>query len=232
MSVINFTVEYDVLAATQDSDDPGADADLLALIGEVDFTAQFSDLKAIQAPTYSPRPTGFKLLKFTGYLDGGRLKSQRGGTVGVRLPANDPVFGLDRLVYKVDFRLTTPGGQPVRVESGYLEAPSTDITLNLSTELANTGSPASPVNRIAPGAVRFEDGDVVFSFGGVDIPNRIPFAEQVAAVVSAAEEAAEVAVAAEIAQLNIVIGPVDGGDLDSNDEFPMAFPILLVSEGS
>lgn len=139
MSILNFTVEYDLLAAAPDSTDSGVDADLLALIGEVDFTPQFNDNRAIQAPTYLPRPTGFKILKFTGYLDSdGRLKSSRAGSVGVRLPANDPAYDLDRMVYRVDFRLTTPAGQPVHIDSGYINAPSTDITVNLANELASS----------------------------------------------------------------------------------------------
>lgn len=174
MSVTNFTVEYDLLALAPDSLDMGADVDLVALIGEVDFIAQFSDSKAIQAPTYDPRPTGFKVLKFTGYLDtDGRLKSARSGAIGVRLPALDPTYGIDRLVYRVEFRLTTPVGQRVNVDPGYLEAPDSDITVNLATELATTGSAASPVNRIAPGAVRMVDGKLQFSYAGVDIPDAV-----------------------------------------------------------
>lgn len=146
MSIINFTVEYDLFSSQTDSTDVGIDADLVPLIGTVTFTPQVTDDKAVLAPSYTPRPAGFKLMPFVGYLDSdGQLKSAPGGEVGVRLWANDPVLELDRLTYKVDFNLRTSLGAPVTVDGGYFEAPATDGTINLTDVLQSTGVPSASV---------------------------------------------------------------------------------------
>jgi hypothetical protein len=141
VSIINFTVEYDQFASQSDGTDSGVDSDLIALIGSVTFTPLFADEKPVLAPGYDPRPAGFKLLPIIGYIDSdARLKSRPGGDVGVRLPANDPVFELESLTYKVEFNLRTPLGKPVTVEGGYLVAPDEDVTLNLADVLEPTGA--------------------------------------------------------------------------------------------
>jgi hypothetical protein len=141
VSIINFTVQYDQFASQSDGTDGGVDSDLIALIGSVTFTPVFADEKPVLAPTYDPRPAGFKLLPIIGYVDSdARLKSRPGGDVGVRLPANDPVFELESLTYKVEFNLRTPLGKPVTVEGGYLVAPDEDVTLNLADVLEPTGA--------------------------------------------------------------------------------------------
>ena len=143
MSIINFTVQYDLYASQSDSADTGVDADIVPLMGEVRFTPLTTDDKAVQAPTYSPRPAGIKLLPFFGYMDSdGQLKAGPGGAVGVRLWANDPVLGLSTgLTYRVDFDLRTPVGKKVTVDGGYFSAPSVDGTVNLADVLTSTGSP-------------------------------------------------------------------------------------------
>jgi len=142
VSIINFTVNYDLFASDTDSSDSGIDADIVPLIGDVVFRPLLADDRAIQAPTYSPRPTGFKIREFTGYLDSdGRLKAARSGTTGVRLWANDPVLQLSTgLTYRVDFYLRSPIGDRVNVDGGYFSAPSTDTTINLADVLTSTGS--------------------------------------------------------------------------------------------
>lgn len=149
MSITNFTVEYDQLGLQTDSGDMGGDADIVALIGTVTFTAQTSDFKPLLAQDYSPRPAGFALQQpFFGLIDtDGQLKSAKNGSVGVRLPANDPIFDLESLFYRVDFQLTTPLGEHVRVDGGYFEAPSTDTTVNLTNVLTSTGSTIVGVTR-------------------------------------------------------------------------------------
>lgn len=143
MSVINFTVEYDLLASLTDSADMGADADVVPLTGTITFTPLFSDTKAVLAPGYTPRPAGFKIRPFVGVVDtDGQLKAAKGGAVGVRLWANDPVFDLDQLTYKVSFDVSTTLGQKVPIEDGYFEALDTDGTLNLADVLVPTGSPS------------------------------------------------------------------------------------------
>lgn len=137
MAIINFTVNFDLFTSGNDSDDAGADLDLVPLMGDVTFTPVLPTRKPALAPSYSPRPTGFMPREFVGYLDSdGRLKTAAGGTVGVRLWANDPVLNLDELRYKVDFAVTTPTGESVTVEGGYITAPSTDTTVNLASAMS------------------------------------------------------------------------------------------------
>ena len=71
---------------------------------------------------------------FKGYMgdDGKMRRVGVDGTVGVPIIANDGKFGLERLVYRATFDLTTPAGTPIKrrpflfaVEDG-----STDINLN------------------------------------------------------------------------------------------------------
>jgi hypothetical protein len=166
MALTQFTVQYDLLAATSDSGDAGADADLVSLIGEVHFTPQFASASPIQAREYSPRPTGFRLLPVLGYIDSdGRLKNARAGTLGVRLIANDAVLELpDPLVYRVDFRLTTPIGEPVRVDTVYFEAPDSDLTVQLAEVLESALSSAAGAPRLVSGefignTIEFDNAD-------------------------------------------------------------------------
>ncbi len=161
MAIINFTVNYDVLASATDSSDVGVDADIVPLIGSVLFEPVTTDDRAVLAPSYTPRPAGLKLRSFTGFIDvDGRLKSSRSGAVGVRLWANDPVLQLARLTYKVTFSLTTPMGEAVRVDGGYFEAPSTDQAINLANVLQSVGSPSV-------GITKGEKGDRGYSFVGL-----------------------------------------------------------------
>ena len=141
MSIINFTVNFDLFASQTDSSDSGIDADIVPLIGTVKFTPLTTDNRPVLAPTYTPRPAGFKLLPFTGYVDvDGRLKSERSGAIGVRLWANDPVLKLTSLNYKVEFDLRTPLGERVKVDPGYFTAPSTDVVVQLAQVLQATGT--------------------------------------------------------------------------------------------
>jgi len=141
VSIINFTVNYDLFASQTDSSDSGIDADIVPLIGTVKFSPLTTDNRPVLAPTYSPRPAGFKLQAFTGYVDvDGRLKSERSGAIGVRLWANDPVLKLTSLNYKVEFDLRTPLGEKVKVDPGYFTAPSTDVSVQLAEVLQATGT--------------------------------------------------------------------------------------------
>ena len=148
MAIINFTVTYDQLT-NESYPTAGDDVDAEALVGSVTFTPQFADAKPIIAPDYSPRPAGLRPRKFTGYIDSdGQLRAERGADeAGVRLWANDPVLELDSLIYKVEFDLTTPMGEKVRVDGGYFEAPSTDTTVSLTNVLDTTGTRISTAVR-------------------------------------------------------------------------------------
>lgn len=159
MAIINFTVEFALYGNQADTDDAGVDADQIALVGTVTFTPVTTSDRPILASTYDP-PAGFILRPITGYIDSdGILRASRSGPEGVRLWANDPVFGLTTLSYKVKFdMMTTPLGEVVKVDGGYFTAPEDDRVLNL-TEVLQTGvSIGGP--RIIGGT--FSDGDVIF----------------------------------------------------------------------
>lgn len=140
MSIINFTIEFDLFASQTDSADVGADSDVVALTGSVIFTPVFQDDRPVLSSGFSPRPAGVKLQPISGHVDSdGQLKAAPGGSVGVRLPANDPILELERLVYRVDFNVRTTTGEKVTVEGGYFEAPTADVVINLTDVLEPTG---------------------------------------------------------------------------------------------
>lgn len=124
----NFTVEAD-LEATGILNS-SSDTDLLPIVGSVVFTPQFRGIfKNLNMP---PRPKGFSLRRRNAILDEtGRLMEVGATEYGVRLPANDPAYGISGLTYRVDFDCTA-GGFPVHLDSVYVPAPDTDTTLPLS----------------------------------------------------------------------------------------------------
>jgi hypothetical protein len=125
---INFTVTYDDL--TNDLDDTTGDIGAVPAIGPVVFVPSLIDRAT--ATANSPRPAGYALRTFSGWLDNdGQLKSEPGGTVGVRMWANDPIFELDRLQYRVEADLTDPLGRPVPWRVFAFDAPTSDLTVNL-----------------------------------------------------------------------------------------------------
>lgn len=142
MSIINFTVQHDQFAAAPDNyveTDSGIEFDVIPLIGYVYFTPQSTDL---YAAGYTPRPAGFKMLRYTAYIGlDGRLRSFKDGPLGVRLPANDPVFELSSLQYRVDWDLHTPAGERVPFDAGYFDAPSSDSTVWLAQALSGSDVP-------------------------------------------------------------------------------------------
>ena len=177
MSVINFTVNYDLLASQTDSADAGVDSDLVALIGTVVFTPLFADNRAVLAADHSPRPAGLKLQPISGYLDSdGRLKASPGGVVGVRLPARDPIMDLDSLFFRVDFNVRTTAGEPVKVDAGFFEAPASATTVQLAEVLESTLAAAAAAPRLSGGTFN-EDGDVVFENADGSTLRPIPIPE-------------------------------------------------------
>jgi len=158
MSLINFTVKYSQYANSADDVDTNTDLDIIGLVGETTFTPVVRDARPILAPGYSP-PAGFRLRAITGFLDGvGVLRASRTGPDGVRLVANDPVLQLPKLSYRVEFKLTTPLGEPVRVDGGYFSAPQDDRVIYLAEVLQAGGSIGGP--RISSGD--FEGDSVIF----------------------------------------------------------------------
>ena len=155
MSIINFTVQYDLYGSDTDGPDVGEDADLIPLIGTITFTPLLSDAYPLQAAGYTPRPAGIKLRVFEGRLGtDGQLRARDSGMVGVRLFANDAVLDLDHLYYRVDFDVRTPMGEKVFVKGGVFEAPSTDTVINLAAVLP---SPTSALSALVRKVVYSED---------------------------------------------------------------------------
>jgi len=175
VSIINFTVQFDVLSNREDGSDSGSDTDIVALSGPVTFTALFGDEKLVLADNLSPRAAGLKLRKQSGWIDtDGRLKTGPGGAVGVRLWANDPIFDLDRLVYQVDFDVRTPLGERVRVAPGFFEAPTTDTTVNLVDVLETSASGVVGASPIASGTLSDRQVFFVNADGSAVAPIDIP----------------------------------------------------------
>lgn len=176
MSLINFTVKYDLFAAQNDLADADANNDLNPMIGSVIFTPLFTDERAVLAPNYDPHPSGFKFLPISGYLDSdGQLKNAPSGTVGLRLPAKDPVLGLGQLVYQVDFNVRTSSGEKIVVDGGYIYAPDSDQTVHLAESLQTgdaIGGPALISGIFVGETVIFENSDNTF-LEPITIPNGV-----------------------------------------------------------
>lgn len=161
MSLINFTAKFNLFATGTDSGDVGIDSDLVPLIGTAVFTPVLGDDRPALAKTYDPAPTAFKLRPITGVIDlDGQLKAAKSGTVGVRLPARDPVLGLSTLLYRVEFRVATAIGEPVYVDGGYFAAPIADQVVNLADVLEPTVIPLISAPVISSGSFN-QNGQVV-----------------------------------------------------------------------
>lgn len=135
---INFTVNYDAL--TNNIRDADGDINATPVYGPMWFSPSVE--AELYVGTYTPRPTGVTLRRFDGYIDiDGRLKNKPNGTPGVRLWANDPIFGLPppgdtqkrSLHYQVSAELTDQRGRTIQFVSFKFEAPATDTTINLVT---------------------------------------------------------------------------------------------------
>lgn len=98
------------------------------------------------------------------------------GFVPVRLLADTPVLELaDPLYYSVTFTNVLFNGKPGTIKGFNFQAPTSDTTLNLVEVARQPGNTASGITKVAPGAVRLENGNLVFSFAGADIPDPVPF---------------------------------------------------------
>lgn len=96
----------------------------------------------------------------------------------VRMLADTGLLELDSpLYYKVTFSDVVYNGGPGYINSFTFQAPTSDTELNLVEVLRQPGQPAVGITKIAPGAVRAENGNLIFSFNGVDIPEPVPYAD-------------------------------------------------------
>lgn len=94
----------------------------------------------------------------------------------VRLLADTALLELSTdLYYRVSFSEVIFNGGPGYLAPFTFQAPTSDVELNLIEVMRQPGQPASGITKIAPGGVRLQDGNIVFSFASVDIPNGIPF---------------------------------------------------------
>ena len=168
--------------ASTDSDyDPQTDE---ALSATVTFTPVLATGDVILATDASPRPTGYVCAPIVAMIDAadGRLKLRTTPDAGgsgtfapVRLLADTALLELDTpLYYRVTFTAVTYGGKIGSITSFTFQAPTSDTELNLISVSPAPGELPSGITKIAPGGVRLEDGDIIFSFAGVDIPD--PFA--------------------------------------------------------
>ncbi|MCA9843204.1 MAG: right-handed parallel beta-helix repeat-containing protein [Dehalococcoidia bacterium] len=175
-----FTVVGDFKAIIADSEDAGADPDHLPLLGTVTFTPLINAGDLILATQASPRPVGFLGTPISGYIDTDGVLKMRSTAFGdygytpVRLLADTALLELDGdLWYAVSFSNMSYGGKFVTINGFNFQAPTSDTAVNLITVAPGPGFRASGVNRIAPGAVRLDGGELIFSFGGVDIPDPV-----------------------------------------------------------
>lgn len=100
---INFTLVHS--GRTNDESDAAGDIGEVAVTGWLHFVAQLPEGQPALAPQQGDTGASYWVRTFYGYLDSdGVLKNKpgsEGGTPGVRLWANDPIFSLDELPYLV-----------------------------------------------------------------------------------------------------------------------------------
>ena len=91
----------------------------------------------------------------------------------IRLLADTPVLELaGPLFYRVTFTDVVLNGRPGVINPFTFQAPTSDVEINLITVGAVPGQPASGITKIAPTGVRLNaSGQIVFTFGGVDLPD-------------------------------------------------------------
>ena len=139
MSIINFTVSGGLYGS--DVYDVIGDVRRTPLTGKVKFAPEFPLKRpAALAPSHNP-PAALVPREFDYVIDvDGLLKPSRGSSAdGVRLWANDPVFRLYSLVYRISFDVTDLAGNPVEVQGGTFYAPTTDKVMYLTSLLGIPG---------------------------------------------------------------------------------------------
>lgn len=169
MSLLEFTATYAHRATQADSDDVGVDEDIVTLRGKVHFTIGI-DPNTVQLPDF-----GLTLREIDGYMEDGVLKNKIGGDEGVRLPANDPAYGLERLPIVVSFDLFDEDGTSVDVPGAEFDAPDVDVSFPLRTVMPS-GNPL-PGNPVEWLATDNGDGTITFKFGFDNGDGTITFEE-------------------------------------------------------
>jgi len=176
-----FSVAGDFRAIVADTEnDTDHDPDSAPVTAKILFTPLLATGDVILATHASPRPTGFVPVPIQGVIDtDGRVKLRRKADDGVsefteiRLLADTALLELKTpLFYRVSFAEVKFNGKPGIIAPFTIQAPVSDVELNLITVMRQPGQPASGITRISPDRVRLDaDGNAVFSFDGVDIPD-------------------------------------------------------------
>lgn len=182
---VYFTVVGDFKAFVADTiADTDANPDVVSITATVTFTPLLQNGDIILATGAEPRPTGFIASPIVGVIDSdGRLKlnSTPNGSYSytpIRLLADTDVLELSTpLYYSVAFNNVVVNGRTSSIRSFNFQAPTTDTELNLITVGRTPGQTASGMVRLAPEAVRFDGGNLVWSYGGVDLPDPLPLSE-------------------------------------------------------
>lgn len=180
-----FTVVGDFAAITEDAaSDSNYDGEVSPITGTVLFTPMVTSGDVILATDLNPRPTALIPAPITGIIDtDGRLKlrteTDSGGSgftyTPVRLLANTVLLGLSSpLFYSVTFPSISYAGKSGKINGFVFEAPDHDTVINLIEVARAPGQSAVGITKLAPTGIRVDGSNLVFSFGGVDIPDPIP----------------------------------------------------------
>lgn len=184
-----FTVSADYRSVVADlASDSDYDPQIASVSAVVTFTPVLASGDVILATNASPRPIGYIPVPIVAMIDvtDGRLKlrsaTDSGGSgfdfAPVRLLADTPLLELSTpLYYTVSFTQVLFNGRSGSLTGFTFQAPTADVELNLIEVGRTPSQPATGITKIAPGGVRAADGNLIFSFGGVDIPDPIPYTD-------------------------------------------------------
>ena len=182
-----FTLEGDFRGFVQDAaGDGNYQPENLAISATVTITPLLDGI--VRATSANPRPIAYLAAPTVAIIDpaDGRLKIRTAGEAGnpdgfsftpVRLLANSAYLELNPatpLFYRLTFTSVTFGGVRGNIPSWDVEAPSADVTINVVESAPQTGAIANGVTKIAPGGVRLDGDNIVFTFGGIDLADPIP----------------------------------------------------------
>lgn len=194
-----FTVVGDFRAVVPHFQGDGTfDPALSPVTGTITFTPVVLQGDVLLAVNADPRPLGIVAAPISGIIDSdGRVKlypefaapidpaadpEQRVARDGgyeyepVRLLADTPLLQLKSdLYYRVTFSGIKFRGRAGQINPFVFQAPKSDVELNLISVARQPGQPASGQTVVRPTGVRVDDdGNVVFQFNGVDIPDPLP----------------------------------------------------------
>ena len=189
-----FTALANFKAIVADTPDDGdADPDLTGLTGTVTFTAALESGDLVLATGLTAGPTGLMFAPIQGCIDSDGIMKlgyvDSNGDVQprttpwgaysytpVRLVADTATLELEEaLWYNVTFSNMSYNGKFVSVNGFSFQAPNGDIEFDLiENALPGPGVDPTALTKIAPAGVRIEGDTLVFTFGGVDIPDPVP----------------------------------------------------------